>query len=167
MFLVTQAYTAYIMKGHLPFLGCVVFANSLQKQAHGQSKRCTQYLESVTNKCRNMTVGDFPIPNRRFQVPFKIRHWRKSIPNLIRRRGLQMYPQGTSNRWNPNCQRKWNLQWKKMHHTCERFMVVETLREEQTCETWSAIECNIFFHLDIYAEVHPVLFDWLDASATK
>jgi hypothetical protein len=39
-------------------------------------------------------------------------------------------------------------------------------KQELTCETWSAIECKILFHLDIYVDVHPVLFDFINASAT-
>jgi len=38
-------------------------------------------------------------------------------------------------------------------------------KEELTCETWSAIEFMIRFHLGIYVDAHPVLFDFLKVSA--
>jgi hypothetical protein len=38
-------------------------------------------------------------------------------------------------------------------------------KKELTCETWSAIEFMILFHLDIYVDAHPVLFDFRKVSA--
>jgi hypothetical protein len=74
-------------------------ANNRLVMAHGSKK----HLDSVADKWGNMVVGDLPVPDRWFQLPFYFQHGCKPIPDAITWRRLHMYAHCPTNTWNFNC----------------------------------------------------------------